>query len=744
MPWESPVAPRVAADVEIALPRVQAAIELLDEGNTIPFIARYRKERTMEMDEVQLRALAERLAYVRNLDGRKADVYRLVQEMGKLDDGWVGALKKASSLAEVEDLYRPFRPKRKTRASVAREKGLGPLAEVLLAQVCRTYEPATALLAQNPELLTQAPDVLAAAYVSEERDVADAAAALAGALDIIAEEIADHAEMRRLMREKSRQKGELVVQAVDKAVRGPYEMYYDYRERVARIPAHRTLAINRGEREKVLSVKLEVPVPELQQELRTRWLTRPGAPAASVEAVGRAIDDAYKRLIAPAIERELRAAMTEQGEEQAIKVFAANLRPLLLQQPVRGRVVMGFDPGYRTGCKLAVVDETGKLAEVATIYPHQPQNKRSEAQAKLVKLIERHHVAIVAIGNGTASRESEVLVAETIRDLARPVQYTMVSEAGASVYSASPLAAEEFPELDVSLRSAISIARRLQDPLAELVKIEPKSIGVGQYQHDVEPKRLDQALTGVVEDCVNAVGVDLNTASPSLLSYVAGVKPAIAKNIVAYREAQGRFRKRNQLLKVPRLGPAAYTQCAGFVRIPGGDDPLENTPIHPEAYQAAQKLLQRLGVPAAVLSGSQASPEMVKLRQALAALDIPVVAAELGIGVPTLTDIVAALSRPGRDPREDLPKPSFRTDVLEMKDLQVGMTLTGTVSNVVDFGAFVDIGVKQDGLVHVSQLAERFVRHPLEVVSVGQPVTVRVIGVELERGRISLSMRPAE
>ncbi|KAB2954151.1 RNA-binding transcriptional accessory protein [Heliorestis acidaminivorans] len=718
-PWEEPIVPRLARELNIAESRIQGAVELYDEGNTIPFIARYRKERTGEMNEVELRQLVERLEYLRSLDKRKTEVYRLVKEMDKITEPWLTSLQKAQSLAEVEDLYLPFRPKRKTRASVAREKGLAPLAEALM----------------KPPY-NEDPVQIAKAYINPEKEIKDEQMALAGAIDIIAEEISEDAKSRQWVRHSLRREAYLVVTATKLKESGPYETYYDFREKIKTIPAHRILAINRGEREKALSVKIEGPDTAIQEGLYRKWIQQ--EETAKAIYIIKAINDSYKRLIRPSIERELRAELTEKAEEQAITVFATNLSPLLLQRPVRRKIIMGLDPGYRTGCKLAVINDTGKVLTTKTIFPHKPQSRWQEAITTLKELIDQYEIQIIAIGNGTASRESEQLIAQVIQERNQTLQYTIVSEAGASVYSASPLATEEFPELDVAMRSAISIARRLQDPLAELVKIEPSAIGVGQYQHDVNNKRLHQTLSGVVEDCVNAVGVDINTASPSLLSYVAGIKPAIAKTIVSYREENGPFRKRKDLLKVPRLGAATFTQCAGFVRIPDGDDPIENTPIHPESYDRAQALVALLGEEQWSLK-KEAGLE--KLRQKLSSLELEKTAQQLQIGLPTLRDLIEALSKPGRDPREDLPKPSFRTDVMEMKDLRPGMVLEGKVSNVVDFGAFVDIGVKQDGLVHISALTNRFIKHPFEVVSVGDQVTVRVLDIDLSRGRISLTMR---
>lgn len=705
----------IAEEFGLRKTQVQGAVELLDAGNTIPFIARYRKEATGELDENDLRNIEERLGYLRHLQERKEEVLRIINEQGKLTEELSNQIQSAKTLQEVEDLYRPYKQKRRTRATVAKEKGLEPLALWLLEQ----YPKAE-------------PEKEAEKYINSELGVDSTEDALVGSMDIIAELMSDDATVRKQIRELSARQGDIV--AIGKKVeeRSPYEMYYDYREPVRRIPPHRVLALNRGEKEEFLSVKLEVSTEEMLKVL-DRYYLRSGPASAYIH---KAAEDAYKRLIAPSIEREVRNELSERAEEQAIKVFAANLRQLLLQPPVRGKTVLGLDPGFRTGCKWAAVNETGKLMQVGVIYPHPPQNKRTEAKGLLEKTIRDFQVDIIAIGNGTASRETEEVVAELLRESSLPTQYILVSEAGASVYSASKLAAEEFPDYDLSLRSAVSIGRRLQDPLAELVKIEPKAVGVGQYQHDVQPKHLEESLHGVVESCVNTVGVDLNTASASLLQYVAGLKPAVAKNIVARREEKGRFKKREELKKIPRLGEQTFIQCAGFIRIPEGENPLENTPVHPESYELGEKILHRAG-----FSLKDLLKKPAEVRLGLSRLSAETLAKELGAGIPTVRDIITALQRPGRDPREDLPRPMLRKDVTHLEDLKEGMILEGTVRNVVDFGAFVDIGVKNDGLVHISQMAQKFIKHPMEVLAVGDIIKVRVLGIDRDRGRVSLTMR---
>ncbi len=713
---------QIASELGIPASKVKAAVALLVEGNTIPFIARYRKEMTGELDENQLRAIEERLNYLNALEDRKREVLRLIGEQGKLSEELMTAIEQAVKLQEVEDLYRPYRQKRKTRASVARERGLQPLADWLFAQP-KQGDP----LAE------------AARYVDEAKGVPGAEEALQGAMDIIAEQIADDASIRAWVRSHTKEHGTLRTEARDAQAESVYEMYYTYQEPVRRLPPHRVLAINRGEREDVLRVTLEVEAARIHDYMNRRIVRKHTAPAI-VEVLTTVIQDAYKRLLAPSIEREVRGELTEKAEEHAISIFSANLRNLLLQPPILGHVVLGVDPAYRTGCKLAVVDDTGKLLEVSVVYPTPPNNKVEQASRVINELIDKYEVELIVIGNGTASRETEQFIAGLISGRkgkggrGGELKYIIVNEAGASVYSASKLAQEEFPQLDVAERSAVSIARRLQDPLAELVKIEPKAIGVGQYQHDVSQKRLDETLGGVVESAVNHVGVDVNTASPSLLSYVAGVNATIARNIVKFREEHGKFNDRKQLQKVPRLGAKSYEQCIGFLRVPGSANPLDRTPIHPESYKVVDQLFNQLGLKLAQLGTPEATE---KLRQ----VNPQELASQLGVGVPTLRDIIDSLLRPGRDPREELPPPIFHTDVLQMEDLQPGMELKGTVRNVIDFGAFIDIGIKNDGLVHISQLSDRYVKHPMDVVSVGDNVTVWVLGVDLKKGRVSLTMR---
>lgn len=699
--------------------QVQNTVQLLDEGNTIPFIARYRKEVTGELNEEVLRQLEERLNYLRALESRKEEVIRIIGEQEKLTPELEQTIRKAVKLQEVEDLYRPYKPKRRTRASIAKEKGLEPLAMMIYDQVI--------INGNIEELVTP--------FVSEELGVTTVEEALQGAMDIVAEIFSDDAGLRKFVREITLAEGILEALAKKEGEVSAYEMYYEYKEPVVKLPPHRILAINRGEKEEFLAVKIAPPVEKILAGLLSKVMVN--QQALFRQELVTALEDAYKRLIQPSIEREIRAELTVKGEEQAIKVFAANLKNLLLQPPVRGQVVLGLDPGFRTGCKVAVVDEIGKVLDLGVIYPHPPQKKWDDAKDKIKDLVKKHGVNIITIGNGTASRETEAMTAEIIGELAEKVVYIIVSEAGASVYSASKLAAQEFPDLDVSMRSAISIARRLQDPLAELVKIEPKAVGVGQYQHDVTPKELDQALTGVVESAVNSVGVDLNTASPALLQYVAGIKPAIAKSIVAFREAQGRFVRREQLKKVPRLGEQTFIQCAGFLRLPEGLNPLENTPVHPESYGIAKELLNKIGHQVEDIRTNQLPEIRVKLNN----LDLHTIAEELGAGLPTLRDIVEALSKPGRDPRDELPKPLFHQEVTSLANLKPGMLLQGTVRNVVDFGAFVDIGVKHDGLVHISQLSNKFIKHPMEAVAVGDIVNVKVLSVDMQRERVSLTMK---
>ena len=712
---------------ELSVPRgqIESAVRLMDEGNTIPFIARYRKEATGGLDDTVLRNLSERLSYLRNLEKRRQEVFALVEESGKLEGRELeqlrAALEKAQMLSEIEDLYRPYRPKRRTRASAARERGLEGLAHFLKEQ-----RPGGDLQRE------------AAKYIDPDKEVPDTAAAIAGAGDILAEELSDSARLRGQLRDYL-QKNAQISTTMGTKENEIYQMYSEYSESIRKIPSHRVLAIDRGEREEALKVNVEADHEHCVQMVE-RELVRKNSPfAKELQAV---CADSFERLIFPSLTRELRAELTERACKQAIGVFSENLKNLLMQPPVKGAVTMGFDPAYRTGCKIAVVDATGKVLETTVVYPTPPQSKTGEAKKVLGSLIRKYGVTVIAIGNGTASKESEIFVAELLGELnptlTNKVSYMVVSEAGASVYSASKLGAEEFPQFDVSLRSAVSIARRLQDPLAELVKIDPKAIGVGQYQHDMPPKQLDEALGGVVEDCVNRVGVDLNTASGSLLSYVAGVNQAVAKNIVAYREENGSFVSRSQLMKVPKLGKKAYEQCAGFLRVPESGNPLDHTGVHPESYAAAQKLLTLCGYRLEeVLSGEIAAlPKRVEALGSTAE-----VAARIGVGEPTLRDMVAELVKPGRDPRDELPKPLLRTDVMELSDLKPGMVLTGTVRNVTDFGAFVDIAVHEDGLVHISQICNRYIRHPSEVLKVGDIVRVKVLDVDLKRKRISLTMK---
>ena len=713
---------QLAAELNKDPRHVENVVRLLDEGNTIPFIARYRKELHGAMDDTALRTLAERLQYLRNLTDRKEAVKKSVAEQGKLTEALSAAIDAAATLAEVEDLYRPYKQKRRTRATMAREKGLAPLAELLFAQGPGCPDPLTE----------------ARSYVDAEKGVETAEDALSGASDIVAETISDDAETRKVLRSLLEREGRLCSQAAVEED-SVYRLYYDFSQPLRRLQGHQVLAINRGEKEGVLKVRVELDRETALQALRRRVVVPGSAAMAFVKA---AAEDAWDRLIFPALEREARSALTEKADEGAIGQFALNLKPLLMQPPVKGKVTMGLDPGYRMGCKVAVVDGTGKVLDTAVVYPTYGERQEKEAIEKLAGLIQKHGVEHIAIGNGTASRETERMAVKLIRQVnaaGAHVSYMIVSEAGASVYSASPLAAEEFPEYDVNLRSAVSIARRLQDPLAELVKIDPKAIGVGQYQHDMPPKRLDEALSGVVEDCVNAVGVDVNTASASLLEHVAGLGGATAKNIVKYREANGPFTARKQILKVPKLGPKAFEQCAGFLRVPESKNVLDNTAVHPESYGAAEKLLSLTGHTLADVRDGK----LEDLSAQIKAYGEEKAANACGVGVPTLRDVAAELRKPGRDIRDELPKPILRTDVLEMKDLKPGMVLTGTVRNVIDFGVFVDIGVHQDGLVHISQVADRYVKHPSEVVSVGDIVQVTVLDVDEKKKRISLSMRQA-
>ena len=707
---------KIAAELGVRANQVEAAVKLIDEGCTIPFIARYRKEATGALNDEQLRDLYDRLVYLRNLEEKKQTVLASIEEQGKLTEELRSQILAAETQVAVDDLYRPYRPKRRTRATIAKEKGLEPLANILMLQMLKT------------PVLEEA-----AKYVDPEKEVATPEEALAGARDILAEFISDNADYRKHIRELTMKKGSLVSAAKDPEAESVYEMYYDYNEPLAKAAGHRTLAINRGEKEKVLTVRIEAPVDDVIRYLEKQVITNTQAQTAPI--LRDVIADAYDRLIAPAIEREIRNDLSEKAEDGAIKVFGKNLEQLLMQPPIKGQVVLGWDPAFRTGCKLAVVDETGKVLDTTVIYPTAPQNKVEEAKAVLKKLISKYHITLISLGNGTASRESEQIIVQLLKEIPVHVQYIIVNEAGASVYSASKLATEEFPNFDVGQRSAASMARRLQDPLAELVKIDPKSIGVGQYQHDMNQKKLSEALSGVVEDCVNRVGVDLNTASSSLLEYISGISKAIAKNIVTYREENGAFTARSQLLKVAKLGPKAYEQSAGFMRISDGKNPLDATGVHPESYAATKALLEKMGYTLEDVKNRNVVGISKKIR------DYKKLAEELEIGELTLRDIVKELEKPARDPRDDMPKPILRSDVLEMKDLTPGMVLKGTVRNVIDFGAFVDIGVHQDGLVHISQMCDRYIKHPLEVVSVGDIVEVKVLSVDLKKQRIQLTMK---
>ena len=712
---------KIAEELGIKVTQVEAAVKLIDEGCTIPFIARYRKEVTGALNDEQLRNLDERLKYLRNLEDRKTQVLASIEEQGKLTEELKAAITAAETMVLVEDLYRPYKQKRRTRATIAKEKGLEPLAQFIYAQEA-----------------TEDVEVKAAEFISDEegKEVATAQDAIAGALDIIAEHISDVADYRTYIRDITMKEGKLVVTAKDEKAESVYENYYDYSEALSTIPGHRILAINRGEAEKFLTVKIEAPEERILRYLEKQVLTSENEFTAPV--LKATIADAYDRLIAPAIEREIRSDLTEKAEDGAISVFKKNLHQLLMQPPIVGQTVLGWDPAFRTGCKLAVVDPTGKVIGTTVIYPTAPTTPKKIQASKdlLKKIIAKYNITLISVGNGTASRESEQFIVELLKEIPQKVQYVIVNEAGASVYSASKLASEEFPKFDVGQRSATSIARRLQDPLAELVKIDPKSIGVGQYQHDMNQKKLSEALSGVVEDCVNKVGVDLNTASAPLLSYISGISGAIAKNIVAYREENGRFTDRKQLLKVAKLGPKAFEQCAGFMRIQNGTNPLDGTSVHPESYEAAEKLLKKQGFSLEDISGGKLTGLSLTIK------DYARLAGELEIGEITLRDIVKELEKPGRDPRDEMPKPILRTDVLDMKDLKEGMILKGTVRNVIDFGVFVDIGVHQDGLVHISEITDKkFIKHPLEVVSVGDIVDVKVMSVDLKKKRIQLTMK---
>ena len=709
---------KVTEELGVKRWQVDAAVNLIDEGYTIPFISRYRKEVTGSLNDEQLRKLYERLIYLRNLEEKKEQVLSSIEEQGKLTEELKQQILAAETLVSVEDLYRPYRPKRRTRATIAKEKGLEPLAAVIMLQ--KSMEPL---------------EKIAEAYISQEKSVVSASEAVAGARDIIAESISDNADYRSWIRKITMNKGKVISTAKDPEAESVYEMYYEFEEPAEKLAGHRILALNRGEKEKFLTVKVQAPEEEILRYLEKKVIVNENT--YTTEVLKETVADSYNRLIAPAIEREIRSELTERAENGAIEVFGKNLHQLLMQPPIAGKVVLGWDPAFRTGCKLAVVDETGKVIGTTVIYPTAPTTPKKIQASKdlLKKIIPKYHISLTSLGNGTASRESEEFIVELLKEIPEKVQYVIVNEAGASVYSASKLASEEFPKFDVGQRSAASIARRLQDPLAELVKIDPKAIGVGQYQHDMNQKKLDEALSGVVEDSVNKVGVDLNTASASLLEYISGISKAIAKNIVAYREENGQFTDRKELLKVAKLGPKAFEQCAGFMRISGGKNPLDATSVHPESYEAAAALLKKLGYkPNDVVAGNL-------LGLSLQVRDYKKMANELGIGEITLRDIVKELEKPARDPRDDMPKPILRSDVLEMKDLKEGMVLKGTVRNVIDFGAFVDIGVHQDGLVHISEMTERFIKHPLEAVSVGDIVDVRVIGVDMKKKRISLSMK---
>lgn len=706
----------LAREFKLRKEQIDNTVSLIDDDKTIPFIARYRKEMTGSLDDQILREIYERLCYLRNLEKRKEEIISSITQQDKMTDEIMAEIQKASQLVELEDIYRPFKPKRRTRASIAREKGLEPLAEFILEQNLNSH-----------------PEKEAEKYIDDEKGVSSPQEALQGAMDIIAEDASDNAALRKYLRELFSEIGRVVSKASDENAQTVYENYYDFSQPVKKIAGHRILAIDRGEKEGALKVSVEVPEGAGERACVSRYVKNNSECGKYVE---QACIDGYKRLIYPSIEREIRTMLSEKAQEGAIKVFSSNLRQLLMQPPVKGACTLGLDPAYRTGCKIAVVDKTGKVLDTTVVYPTPPQNKTEEAKKKLTSLIEKYNVTAIAIGNGTASRESEAFVAELIKEIPQKVGYMVVSEAGASVYSASKLAAEEFPEYDVSLRSAVSIARRLQDPLAELVKIDPKAVGVGQYQHDMPPKRMDEALSGVVEDCVNSVGVDLNTASFSLLSYVAGINDGVAKNIVAYREENGEFTDRKQLMKVPKLGAKAFEQCAGFLRVREGKNPLDNTAVHPESYKAAQKLLEACG-----FSLSRGG-DMSELGKKAEKLGIQSLATQIGVGEPTLKDIISELMKPGRDPRDELPPPLMRSgDIMELKDLKPGTELMGTVRNVIDFGVFVDIGVHEDGLVHISQLSDRYVKHPLDVVKVGQVVKVRVLDVDVKKKRISLTMK---
>ena len=719
----------IAQELEIKESQVEAAVKLIDEGNTIPFIARYRKEATGGLSDETLRDLGERLTYLRNLEQRKEEVIKTIEEQGKLTDEIVKAVAISKTLAEVEDIYRPYKQKKKTRATVAKAKGLEPLAEIIIEQKETTPIEEIAKQYINIEKLSEEDQK------NKDKVVKTVEEAIQGALDIIAENISDNSKYRKEIKRICYREAQIETKATDEEKKSNYEMYYDKQEPIKYIPSHRILAINRGEKEEYIKVKIQKPEEKILIYIEKDTIK---GETQFTEMLKATILDSFKRLIEPSIDREIRSDLTEKAEEKAIKVFGQNSKQLLLGAPIKGKTVMGFDPAYRTGCKIAVIDETGKVLEYTTVYPTEPQNDVEGAKKELLKLIEKDKIDMIAIGNGTASRESEMFVSDMIKETPREIHYVIVSEAGASVYSASKLATEEYPDINVSIRGAISIARRLQDPLAELVKIDPKAIGVGQYQHDVNQKKLAESLTGVVEDSVNKVGVDVNTATPSLLSYVSGINGTIAKNIVKYRDENGKLKNRKELLKVPKLGKVAFEQCAGFLRIFDGDNPLEITAVHPESYEATEKLLANLGFNKTDLKNKEKIDE---LRQKLKSVDIAQTAKELEIGEMTLADIISELSKPGRDPREDMPKPILRSDVLKLEDLKEGMILTGTVRNVIDFGAFIDIGVKHDGLVHISEMSDKFIKNPSEIVSVGDIVKVKVIKIDIERQKVGLSMK---
>ena len=720
---------KIAEELNVKSTQVENAIKLIDEGNTIPFIARYRKEATGGLSDEILRNLGERLNYLRSLETRKEEIIKSISEQGKLTDELTVAIASAETLAEVEDLYRPFKQKKKTRATVAKAKGLEPLADIILAQKEET--PIEQLAKQYINIDSLSDEDKA----NKDKVVASVDNAIQGALDIIAENISDNAKYRKYIKKVCYRESTITTKASKPDEKSNYEMYYDFSELVHKLPSHRILAINRGEKEDFLKVSIDKPESKILYYMQKDIIQ---GKTQFTEMLENTILDSYKRLIEPSIEREIRSDLTEKAEEKAIKVFGQNARQLLLGAPIKGKTVMGFDPAYRTGCKIAVISETGKVLDTSTVYPTAPQNDVENAKKTLLDLIEKHHIDIIAIGNGTASRESEMFVSDMIKEVKHDICYVIVSEAGASVYSASKLATEEYPDINVSIRGAISIARRLQDPLAELVKIDPKAIGVGQYQHDVNQKRLSESLTGVVEDSVNKVGVDVNTATPSLLSYVAGINNTIAKNIVKYRDENGKLKERKELLKVPKLGKVAFEQCAGFIRIPDGTNPLENTAVHPESYEPTEKLLEKLGFSTNDLKNKN---DLNSLREKLKTVDIKSLSEELSIGEMTLSDIITELSKPGRDPREDMPKPVLRSDVLKFEDLTEGMVLTGTVRNVIDFGAFVDIGVKYDGLVHISEMSDSYIKNPSDLVSVGDIVKVKVIKIDSERKKVGLSMK---